>query len=78
MEPDVLEVKPLEGYTLWVRFEDGTTGTLSLEDKLDGPVFQPLKDKALFDEVFVHPELHVVTWPNGADLAPEYVYQNAA
>jgi hypothetical protein len=78
MEPDVVEVKPLEGYTLWVRLEDGTTGTLSLEGKLDGPVFQPLKDKRMFDQVFVHPELHVVAWPNGADLAPEFVYEQVA
>ena len=61
-----------------MRFEDGKTGTLSLAGKLNGPVFQTLKDKVLFDEVYVHLELHVVTWLNGANLVPEYVCQNAA
>jgi len=38
-------------------------------------VFEPLKDIALFAQASVHPQLHTVTWPNGADLAPEFLYQ---
>lgn len=76
MEPDVIEVRPLPGYRLWVLFEDGTSGTISLEDRLQGPMFSPLRDEALFSKVFVHPDLGVVTWPNGADLAPEFTYRN--
>jgi len=41
-------------------------------------MFEPLKDKTLFAQVTVHPELHTVTWPNGADLSPEFLYQQAA
>jgi len=77
MIPKVVEVKPLEGYRLWVRFHDGTVGTVSLENELWGPVFEPLKDPALFFKASVDPELETVTWPNGADLAPEFLYYAA-
>ena len=78
MIPRVVEVRPLEGYRLWLRFHDGVSGTVDLAAELWGPMFEPLKDQALFSQVTVHPELHTVTWPNGADLSPEFLYQQAA
>ena len=41
-------------------------------------MFEPLKDKTLFAQAAIHPELETVTWPNGADLAPEFLYAQAA
>jgi hypothetical protein len=41
-------------------------------------MFEPLKDKKLFDQATVDAELETVTWPNGADIAPEFLYQQAA
>ena len=73
----VLEVRPLGGYKLWLRFQDGLTGTVDLSTELWGPVFEPLKDPAFFSRVTIHPELETVTWPNGADLAPEFLYKAA-
>ena len=78
MIPQVIEVKALEDYKLWLRFRDGTTGTVDLSAELWGPMFEPLKDQELFARVAVHPELHTVTWPNGADLSPEFLYKQAA
>ena len=49
----------------------------NLADALSGPVFEPLRDQALFAQVAVEPELETVTWPNGADLAPEFLYFKA-
>ncbi|MCC6208818.1 MAG: DUF2442 domain-containing protein [Gammaproteobacteria bacterium] len=77
MIPRIVEIKPLEGYRLWVRFHDGTSGTVDLSDDLWGPMFEPLKDPQLFAQARIDPELETVTWPNGADLAPEFLYQNA-
>jgi hypothetical protein len=77
MIPRVVEVKPLEGYRLWVRFHDGTVGTVALATELWGPMFEPLKDLDLFFQASVDPELDTVTWPNGADLAPEFLYHAA-
>ena len=77
MIPRVVEVKALEGYRLWLRFQDGVTGFVDLRGELWGPMFEPLKDKDVFAQVSIHPELDTVTWPNGADLAPEFLYRAA-
>ncbi len=77
MIPKVVEVKPSEGYRLWLRFDDGASGTIDLSAELWGPMFEPLKDKTLFARATIHPELETVTWPNGADLAPEFLYAQA-
>ena len=75
MIPKVVEVKSLDGYRLWLRFQDGVSGTVDLSSELWGPMFEPLKDKALFAQAAIHPELETVTWPNGADFAPEFLYK---
>ena len=77
MIPRVAEVKPLQGYRLWLRFHDGKVGIIELINELWGPMFEPLKDPALFIQAKVDPELETVIWPNGADLAPEFLYQGA-
>lgn len=66
----------VSGYRIWVSFDDGTSGEVDLSGSLNGPVFEPLKDLKVFSRVTVDPELETVIWPNGADLAPEYVKEH--
>ena len=75
MIPEVVEVRHIERYTLWIRFSDGAQGAVDLGSELWGPMFEPLKDVALFAQACVHPELRTVSWPNGADLAPEFLHE---
>lgn len=70
----VLSVKALPDFCLSVEFADGTSGVVALADRLFGPMFEPLKDRAFFERVFVD-EFGAVCWPNGADLAPDGLYQ---
>jgi len=58
-----------------VKFQDGTEGEIDLKNELWGEVFEALKDIRFFQTLKVDPELHTVVWPNGADLAPEFLYQ---
>jgi hypothetical protein len=69
----VTEARPTSGYRLWLRFNDGSEGEVDLSGELEGTVFEPLRDQALFAQVCVDPELHTIAWPNGADLAPEFL-----
>lgn len=69
----VVSVKALDGYRLEVVFDDDLQGVVSLKDRLFGPVFEPLKDPSVFGQVFVD-EFGAVSWPNGADLAPDSLY----
>jgi hypothetical protein len=78
MIPRLVEVKVLGDYKLWLRFHDGVSGIIDLTEELWGPMFEPLKNPTVFAQVIVHPELQTATWPNGADLSPEYLYQQAA
>jgi hypothetical protein len=77
MIPRVVEVQSLPNHCLWVRFLDGTAGTVDLSQELWGPMFEPLANQELFNQVRVDSELETVVWPNGADLAPEYLYRVA-
>lgn len=74
----VVSAKYLEDFKLWVCFNDGTAGEVDLRGKLSGPVFDPLKQEAYFAKVYVDQELETVAWPNGADLAPEFLKDNLA
>jgi len=69
----VVSVTALPNWCLDIVFSDGTRGVVSLADRLFGPVFEPLKDPACFAQVRVD-EFGAVCWPNGADLAPDALY----
>lgn len=71
---DVIAVRHVRDFVLWVKFEDGTEGDVDLTSSLRGPVFALLKDVEYFAQVTVDPELGTVVWPNGADIAPETLY----
>jgi len=66
-------VKAQPDWKLDVEFADGTSGIVSIKDSLFGPIFEPLKDPAYFAQVTID-EFGAVCWPNGADLAPDALY----
>ncbi|OJU00337.1 MAG: hypothetical protein BGN87_04605 [Rhizobiales bacterium 65-79] len=65
---DVVSVKALDGYRLWLRFSDGSEGVEDLSNLIEngGPMVEPLRDPELFARVFI--SFGVPTWPNGFDL----------
>jgi hypothetical protein len=69
----IRSAKYLSGFKLWLVFDDGTAGEVDLDGVLTGPVFDVLKDVDIFKKVAVDRELETVVWPNGADLAPEFL-----
>lgn len=75
MLKDVIAAKPLEGYRLYLRFEDDMAGEVDVASLVtfDG-VFAPLADKDYFDRVEVVADAGTVVWPNGADLDPDVLY----
>lgn len=71
----LLEARVIPPHAVWLRFSDGTEGRVDLSEEMQGPVFEPLKDPALFAQLRLDPEIHTIAWPNGADLAPEFLYE---
>ncbi|HBA67323.1 MAG TPA: DUF2442 domain-containing protein [Methylococcaceae bacterium] len=70
----ITEVAYLDDYRIRPVFNDGLTGVADLRDALWGEIFEPLLDRNNFSQIRLDPELGTVSWPNGADLAPEFLY----
>jgi hypothetical protein len=68
-------VSYLDDYRLRLWFNDGQVKDVELKDELHGEVFEPLKNYDLFKLAKVDPDTQTVAWPNGADFAPEYLYE---
>lgn len=75
MLKDIVEARPLGGYRVHLRFEDGVEGELDLEPliRFTG-VFAPLRDETEFAKLRVDPEVGTIVWPNGADFDPDVLY----
>jgi hypothetical protein len=71
----IVEARYVRDYVIWLRFSDGLAGEVDLRDELDGPIFEPLRQLDVFQSVRLHPELHTIVWPNGADFAPEFLHE---
>lgn len=70
----VTQVRYLDGFRLELHFNDARVKEVDLADELYGEVFEPLRDEAYFKQVAVNPETNTIEWPNGADLAPEFLH----
>ena len=73
----VVDVRPLANMRLRVRFVDGTVGEVDLRSflgstEVQGTIFESLRSEEQFRHV--QAELGAVVWPNGADLAPDAMY----
>lgn len=69
----LVEARYVRDYVIWLRWNDGSQGEVDLKEELDGPIFQPLRDVGYFKSFVLSPEMHTLVWPNGADLAPEFL-----
>jgi hypothetical protein len=77
MKYHVIAARHVCDYIIRLSFRDGTAGEIDLSSELTGPMFEPLREPEAFKQFSVHPEFHtLIVWPNGADLAPEFLYQN--
>ena len=70
----VKEAKYLHDYMIWLRFNDDAEGEVNLKDELYGEVFEPLKNLEMFKSFRVDSVLETIVWENGADFAPEFLY----
>ena len=71
---EVKDIKYRGKYMYSIKFDDGVEGDLDFSEYLSkGPVFEALKDTKIFSKATV--EGGTIAWPNGADIAPETLYE---
>lgn len=73
--PAVVHAEHRGEYRIHVVFSDHMEATVDFSSWLTGPVFEPLKDVEYFKRFFI--DGGTVVWPNGADIAPESLYERA-
>ena len=80
MHPRVRAVEVFPPYGLRLTFRDGSIGTVDGRRWLaraDDTVFAPLRDPAFFARVVVDADAGTIVWPNGADVDPDTLYEEA-
>lgn len=70
---EVIKADYLGDYRLCILFNNGEERIVDLQKSLNGEIFQPLKDKEYFKRYHIH--FNTLEWENGADFAPEYLYE---
>lgn len=71
----VTRVQVVGPYSLELEFDNGVHKRINLRRELYGEIFKPLRDPACFAQAYLDPDSRTVTWPNGADLAPDFLLQ---
>ena len=70
---DVVTIEYKGGFVFHVVFDDGRSGDVDFSEYIGrGPVFEPLRDTSFFKKARI--EGGTISWPNGADIAPETLY----
>ncbi|MBT4921550.1 MAG: DUF2442 domain-containing protein [Rickettsiales bacterium] len=71
----VVDAKYIKNYKVWIAFNDGVEGEINLSEKINkrSGVFEPLKDISYFKNFRIIND--TLSWGNGADLAPESLYE---
>ena len=72
---EVVDAEHVDGFRMQLRFSNGESGVVDLEGALWGPAFESLRDPAAFERLHVSDVFHTLCWENGADLAPEFLYE---
>jgi hypothetical protein len=76
LDYDVIEARYVGDYVVWLQFRDGTAGEIDLSHELHGEMFESLREPAVFRQFQIHPEFRTLVWPNGADVAPEFLHDH--
>lgn len=72
---EITQASYINDFKLLLKFNNGAEMTVDLENELNGSVFNPLKDKSKFKKFSI--VFNTIEWENGADFAPEYLYELA-
>ena len=68
-----VDVKALDGYRIWIKFEDGVEGELDLSRHAGRGVFKAWEDREFFEAVIV-PDYDAIAWPGDLSMCGDALY----
>jgi Protein of unknown function (DUF2442) len=75
LTPDITDVRVVEHGVLRLAFANGISGEVDVLDRMRGPIFERARTPEGFVEAALDSDSGTVTWPGGADLAPDTLYE---
>ena len=75
--PNPIEVRAIEKFKLYIKFENGEEKILDMENNLNKKYYQKLKDYEYFKNVKICESGITVEWKDGEDISPENLYYNS-
>lgn len=75
LTPDITHASVVRHGVLKLTFADGLSGVVEVLPRMWGPVFEEARTDEGFAKVYLDAESRTVTWPSGADLAPDTLYE---
>ena len=69
----VVQASPLDGFRLWLKYEDGIEGIVDLSDLAGRGVFDAWHEGNIFDAVTVS-QSGAIVWPGEIDLCSDALY----
>lgn len=74
---DVIKVTVINDYILHLTFSDEMSGNIDISKLISFEgIFAVLKDKNYFSRVKINPDIGTICWENGADIAPDWLYEH--
>jgi hypothetical protein len=70
----IVAAKVLEGYRVWLRFEDGTEGEVDFSAHVGKGVFAPWSDYTFFHRAAIGGQGRVLTWPGELDFCADALW----
>jgi hypothetical protein len=72
--PKLLEIKALPNYTLWLKYDDGIEGAVSLKDLADKGIFKAWKTNEIpFENVYIERK-KIVAWSEDLEIGADSLY----
>ena len=68
----------LDKYRLHLTFNNQRVKIVDLQNEIEGEIFEPLVELPFFRQVYLNDETGTIEWPNGADFAPEFLFEIGA
>ena len=73
--PKPIELKIIENSRLYVKYSNGISGEISLDNLLNNDLYPEFKKKYYLDRVSIDPTSYDPVWPNGASLCKNAIYK---